>query len=356
MRKRYICTLLTLSGSIFAFAQPEAKFETLNKQIKTLLWNTPGTATFEVRNTGDQPLIIKSVRSSCGCIVADWTKNEIKSGETGLINATIEARMLGHFDKELQVFTNADEKPVYLKMSGEVVKEITAYQGEYKFKVGDIHFSSDEIVFDDVNKGDMPQQTISLINNGKKTYRPTLMHLPKYIKVLSTPEDVRPGKTGKITFILDSKQLTSMGLTKTSVYVSRYPGDRVSTEREITISAVLLPAFFNYSDNKNAAQPSLTLSNDSINLDLSEGKSKAKETLILTNSGSAPLEIRALQVFNSAINVKLNKQTIKAGESAKLQVSIVAKYLSKAKGRLRVMLITNDPDKAKIFIDIKLKK
>src|SRR5688572_23076923 len=46
-------------------------------------------ASFKVKNIGDYPLILAEVKGSCTCTVADYPKEPIAPGETGVIKATV---------------------------------------------------------------------------------------------------------------------------------------------------------------------------------------------------------------------------------------------------------------------------
>jgi len=62
---------------------------------------------FKFKNTGDKPLIIKSVAPSCGCTVADFPKQPIQPGKEGTIIASFDSK--GRLDlqkKELYVEAN----------------------------------------------------------------------------------------------------------------------------------------------------------------------------------------------------------------------------------------------------------
>jgi hypothetical protein len=47
---------------------------------------------FKFKNTGEKPLIIRSVRPSCGCTAADPPKEPIAPGAEGVINATFNSK------------------------------------------------------------------------------------------------------------------------------------------------------------------------------------------------------------------------------------------------------------------------
>jgi Protein of unknown function (DUF1573). len=62
---------------------------------------------FRFKNTGDKPLIIRSVRPSCGCTAADPPKEPIAPGAEGVIKATFNSQgREGMNKKDIYVETN----------------------------------------------------------------------------------------------------------------------------------------------------------------------------------------------------------------------------------------------------------
>ena len=68
------------------------------------------------------PLIITSVKPSCGCTVADYPKQPIPSGGEESISVTFDAKSPGYFSKTIAVYTNTEEGITNLFIKGEVVK------------------------------------------------------------------------------------------------------------------------------------------------------------------------------------------------------------------------------------------
>ena len=50
------------------------------------------TITYNFTNTGDKPLVISKVTSSCGCTEVDWTKSPIPAGGKGYGNSRFRRR------------------------------------------------------------------------------------------------------------------------------------------------------------------------------------------------------------------------------------------------------------------------
>lgn len=331
-------------------AQPKIQFDQTTVELGTLLWHTPRTATFTVTNKGTSDLVIKDVHTDCGCTDAEWTQTPIGPGGKGTITATYDAELLGHFNKGLAVYTNLDSEPQYLTIMGQVSMTQNEPTVEFPCKIGDYFLSTDDIEFDDVKRGEQPAFTLQIFNSGKKSYRPELMHLPKYLTAKADPDVIRPGRMGRMIITLNSDELSTMGLTQTSIYLSRFMGDRVSKETEINVSATLLPDV-KESATANSKHPIADISSTQITLSPTDKKMKATGTLILRNKGNATLEVKALQVYNPGISVSIGKRNIKPGTEKKIKISINANS-GYFKGRRRILLITNDPENPKMVIDV----
>lgn len=81
------------------------------------------TRTFTVTNTGDEPLVIRKIRNTCGaCMTTQAEPMEIPPGEQGTITATVKLNGLnGPVRKFFYVETNVPEKPpVRFTMEGVV--------------------------------------------------------------------------------------------------------------------------------------------------------------------------------------------------------------------------------------------
>lgn len=347
----FIICILNIITTL-ANAQPKISFDTKSQDIGYILWRNPTTVKYRFTNTGDKPLVISNVTVSCGCMEADWTKEPIPVGGKGEVVAVYDAEAIGKFYREVGVYCNASNLPIYLDFSGEVTADPKDYAFTHEFGFGAIRTNKDEIVFDDVNKGDKPQLEILVANTSNKAYSPVLMHLPPYLTAKAEPEVLGSHKNGKITLTLNTDKLPKLGITRTTVYLSRFMGDKVNSENEIPVSIVLLPDFSLLSEHQKLNPPVFDINATSLDFLGLKPKQKKSQTLIITNKGKSNLEIKDLQVFTMALNVKLNKHIIKPGESAKMKVTVLAGNLSRSKGKPRVLMITNDPKNPKITINI----
>ena len=314
----------------------------------------PVTATFELRNKGLRKLVIKSVRPDCGCTAVEFPK-EVGVGDKFSIKMTYDARQLGHFHKMAAVMSNGSKQPVYLTMKGVVLAEVFDYTGDYPFSMGDLLLDKADLEYDDVNKGDTPVEEIHIMNNGTTKMTPNVMHLPPYLSAVVKPETLAPGRSGTISVMLDSEKLRDYGLTQTNVYIAKQLGEKVSADNDVSVSAILLPDLKDYETTNKAAAPQLQISATDIDFTNFGGKAKKTAEITLLNTGRSPLTISSLQMFTSGLKVTLGKREIAPGQSTVLKVTGYAAELTKLRTRPRILMITNDPDHAKVVVNIKLK-
>ncbi|MBN2215622.1 MAG: DUF1573 domain-containing protein [Bacteroidales bacterium] len=100
---------------------PKIEFTYTEYDYGTVTQGGDGTSEFVFRNTGNEPLILSNVRSTCGCTVPSWPKEPVKPGETAKITVVYSTNRIGPINKSVIVSTNADSQPVVLKIKGNVV-------------------------------------------------------------------------------------------------------------------------------------------------------------------------------------------------------------------------------------------
>lgn len=120
----FIIVLLVTSFSVKAQTGPKIEFkeETINYG-NIFKGEDSGKRVFEFKNTGDAPLIIKAVNSSCGCTVPTKPKDPIMPGKTGIIEVQYNMNP-GPISKTITVESNAVNKEngmVALRIKGNVM-------------------------------------------------------------------------------------------------------------------------------------------------------------------------------------------------------------------------------------------
>jgi hypothetical protein len=99
---------------------PVIKFEKQSYNFGEITQGAPAEVEFTFTNSGDEPLILSNVRSSCGCTVPKWTNEPVKPGEQGKITVKYNSNRIGSFSKQITVSSNANNGDVVLLITGKV--------------------------------------------------------------------------------------------------------------------------------------------------------------------------------------------------------------------------------------------
>ena len=134
--KKLVLTIFTIVFTLSGlYAQEESAVKqgpeiNLDKEIHdygTVVQNGDGLSHFTITNTGNEPLILSNVKSSCGCTVPKWTKEPIKPGETSVIDVKYATNRIGPINKSVTISSNAVNTPTkVILIKGKVISTADA--------------------------------------------------------------------------------------------------------------------------------------------------------------------------------------------------------------------------------------
>ncbi len=96
------------------------EFDTLSHSYGEIIFSSDGEFEFVFTNTGEAPLIVSHVKSTCGCTVPEWSKEPIIAGKKGSIRVIYDTHRVGAFAKSIYVYSNAENGVIKLMISGKV--------------------------------------------------------------------------------------------------------------------------------------------------------------------------------------------------------------------------------------------
>jgi len=121
MKKIIIIALIAIVGfAQQSKAQAKMEFKSETIDYGDILKGSDGVRIFEFTNTGDEPLIITQVKSSCGCTVPSKPDGPIAPGESSTISVKYDTKRVGPIRKTVTVYSNADEPIKSLKIKGKI--------------------------------------------------------------------------------------------------------------------------------------------------------------------------------------------------------------------------------------------
>ena len=123
MKKIYSILFIGLFTITLLAQEKMAKieFETTVIDYGTIEKGADGIRVFKFKNTGDAPLVVSAVKSSCGCTVPKKPEAPILPGEDGEIQVKYDTKRVNPIRKTITVTSNADTPTVALKIKGNVI-------------------------------------------------------------------------------------------------------------------------------------------------------------------------------------------------------------------------------------------
>jgi hypothetical protein len=358
MMKKLFCFVMFISA-LTLFAQPAIQFESTTidfGNIKEEGGKVSGK--FEFTNTGDQDLLLTSVKPGCGCTAADYTKTPVPPGQKGFITATYDPfNRPGSFYKNIKVTTNepkfqegANGTPYMIYIKGNVEKKApTKYEAAgYKNGTGDVRIKDNDLKMELLNT-ESKSVTIEVMNFSEveSTFEPT--NVPAYITIERTI--LKPGEEKLITITYDAAKRSEIGAFKDVIMIQT----KDVNEPKITllIESTIKEDFTKLTPKQLQDAPKATL--DSLNLDFGkiEKNSTPSSQIKLYNKGKNQLIIRQLKSNNSVFSVVSDKDEITNKDGfATLTITFNSKNRRGVQNSI-IEIITNDPANSKILLTCK---
>lgn len=122
MKKIVLVLFIGLMGFTLTAQEKAAKMEFKSETVDygEITKGADGVRVFEFTNTGNAPLIISKVSSSCGCTIPKKPEDPILPGKTGEIQVKYDTNRVGPIRKAITVISNSDTPTKVLKIKGEV--------------------------------------------------------------------------------------------------------------------------------------------------------------------------------------------------------------------------------------------
>lgn len=100
-------------------------FKTLVIDRPNIAYGADETFSFEFKNTGNVPVTISNVQTSCGCTTASKPEQPVAPGKSSVISVKYDTKRVGEFTKTITVTTNVQPEPIVLTIKGKVAPQPT---------------------------------------------------------------------------------------------------------------------------------------------------------------------------------------------------------------------------------------
>ena len=130
---KYILSLLLIGSAFVTLAQTDdaepltgakIQFAESSFDFGDIVQGDKVEHVFELENTGNEPLILSDVRTTCGCTAPEWPREPIVPGETASIKVVFNSSgKMGIQNKVITVMSNAVNSPARVKIVTNVLRE-----------------------------------------------------------------------------------------------------------------------------------------------------------------------------------------------------------------------------------------
>lgn len=335
-------------SAVITFDKMEHDFGTVHEEDGKV------TTIFTFKNEGMEPLILNSVRASCGCTTPKYPHEPIEPGQTGDITVTYNPNgRPGRFNKTVTVQSNATPATTKLYIRGEVLPKPAKPANQYPVTMGELSMKSNQINFGTVIQGNIAERTIEYANNTDHVISVDVAPNTQepYIEAFVSLTELQPNQTGTLTIRYNTLYCPVFGPNNNKVYMVLNNKRVLTDEYQVLLSADMQEDFTLLTNDERRQAP---IADVPASIDLGKfvhGK-KHKATVSISNSGANALLVRrALVSEDSHLHLTAPK-AIKSGKKADIRIEIDATQLEPGVYKRNMLVITNDPDHSRPTVSI----
>ena len=357
--RRYIYIFIILNFSIISFGQEKNalisfeevafNFRTLNESegiVKHKFWFS---------NTGNNPLILTEVKSSCKCISVIYPKSPILPGKESFIEISYDPKdRPGPFQNKIIVLSNAINNNVQLEIKGEVrsialenALNPNSLNKKYRFKIGSISFSTNHIAFSDVYYNEKAAIKIEVYNPSEKPAYIYIEELPAHLETNLSELQVGPMSEDSIIFYFDASQKKDWGFVYDKIKIK--VKDNSIQESMIPVSARIVENFSIMNEQERLNAPRIKFKTRVHNFDTVYQGTSSEYTYEFTNTGKSDLIIRKVKPSCGCTTSELGKMVVKEGEQSYITIKFNAGNRKGFQSKT-ISVISNDPDNPLIML------
>lgn len=361
MRKTYLLSYVFLTLSVFfstaGFSQPGKNkkggvvqfdstfhdFGNINESLVVVRHR------FMFKNTGDSAVKITKVQPSCGCTVAEYTKESVPPNGKGFVELAFDlVNRQGKNEKSTTVYTSGTPNVLLLTFSATVIERPRNWQDTFSHNSGSLYFESATIPFGNLTTRQSDTTNyVRIYNPGAKaiTFNEFKSAVP-YVSAVKMPFTVQPGERAKFYVRYDASKVTDYGLVYSTFRIMTT--DEKVPEKSVGVYADVKP----YVGQATATSPQLFAPKLSHDFGVVRQGDDVKTEFTITNKGKEELKIFKIKSSCGCTVGSADKLSLKPGESTQIKVTYSSKGMMGDESR-NVTIYSNDPVRPEQTLTIK---
>ena len=301
----------------------------------------PLTCTYTLTNTGQEPIAIFEVVTSCGCTNVVWTKEPIQPGKTGTVSATYKNEDGPMpFDKTLTVYISGIKRPVILRLRGvvhEKKKTLSELYGAQK--LGAFGIKNRQLKTGNLKQGLEVSEQVTVANLGKKPLKVTWANVSEELSLNVEPNPIPAGSTAKLTYTVRANPSKYGRWQYTATPVLN--GQRAEGALEITTWTQENFAVLDQATRDKGPIPYFTGS--TVNLGTASKGAKLTAEFTCTNRGKSALHFYKADAESPALTLSGALADIAPAKKGSVRFTLDTSLLETGENVIMVSLTTNSP-------------
>ncbi len=317
---RLLVTILSLLFFYSGVAQAKLAFEITTYDFGEIE-EMAGYAeyTFNFTNTGDTSVTITNVEPSCGCTAPDWSREEIKPGEKGFVQAKFNpGNRPGRFKKSLRLTTTSAEDSLTLYIQGFVKPGPKMILDEFPVSLGDLRLKYRSLNLGRITTEKIAEKAFDIYNSGDNVQGLLIddMDIPAHLTFSMEPDSLDPKQRGLLKVTYDPKIKDDLGLTSDNVILKTT--QKVSGEVHVTVAVEEF--FLEMTAKELGCAARLEISDRIYDFGKVSQGEMVEFDLVLRNTGQENLNLRKIKSNCECVTFGIKSQNIKKGEEQILKI------------------------------------
>lgn len=333
------------------FAQGVLEIKKADIQLKNLKADDVAhTEKIEVKNTGNQPVIITRVTPMSSMFKADWSREPIAPGKSGEVRITFTPmQMQENFNYKVLIYSNAKNNRSEFTLSGNIVDNPAKPALLYKSNINGLKFKTSNINFGTIYNWQVASDTVYFINDRKEAVELSAQYQPAHITTSFIPAKVEPGKKGMIIINYDAPKKNDFGYTYESLILS--VNKTRDYKNRLTVTTTIREDFSKLSKKELSNAPVASFEKKEVSFGEIKKGEKTNCDFVLTNTGKSPLFIRKTKASCGCTAVTLGENSLNPGKSTTIRATFDSAGKSGRQYK-SITVITNDPKNPETVLTI----
>lgn len=298
---------------------------------------------FKFVNTDSTAVVIERVATSCGCTTPTYSRRPIFGGGSGEVTISFDpTNRPGQFDKQINIWSGNGSNHNLITITGTVNPRPRTVEDDYPCLLGEgVRSNITHIAFGYIGQGRVKSMTIELMNTSQQRVRiDTVVTRSSGSAVIAMPLSIEPMEHATVTVTYDLKNRPHYGVMADQIRL-QLNGNNASVP--LSVAATGIDDFPRTTNRRKA--PQFGMQPMFHNFGIAARGDRLEKSITITNYGSQPLVIRAVEPRPNTRTTLSAGTTIEAGGKIEFTVQLLAGDDDWGQLFGGVVIIASDPER-----------